>query len=234
MPTRNSVLTVLSALQLVNTLPSDNSNIYSSINSVNSNINSNTESYRSNSSLLLEKGDSDACKYMTVGDCNYDYNSVIDVYDIPNDDSQGVALCQQVCQIYENSRCNYFSYNAKTEKCTISHNRYLWSCQTVGGASFPTIESCIQGAELKDCDSFVKEDCTFLGKEVYSNSSVSDADYCQMLLVAFGGRFGAEYFRYDAGGQSCTFYDAKVMTCQALNGPAQPNYDDCSSHSRHE
>ena len=74
MPTRNSVLTVLSALQLVNTLPSDNSNIYSSINSVNSNINSNTESYRSNSSLLIEKGDSDACKYMTVGDCNYDYN----------------------------------------------------------------------------------------------------------------------------------------------------------------
>jgi len=212
----NSILTIPFILHLAFTLPSDFNRIKNSNNNNSSNINNN-DIY-------------DSCRYMTVGGCNHDFNSVIDVFDIPNDDGNGVALCQQVCQIYQDtSSCEFFNYDTKLEQCTLFHYRYLWSCQLLGGPAFPPIEDCIQEAET-DCNSFVKEDCSFLGREVFSNSSVTDANYCQMMLVAFGSNFGGEYFLYEAGGKVCKFFDRKNMSCKGLSGPAQPNYEDCNQH----
>ena len=49
---------------------------------------------------------------------------------------------------------------------------------------------------------------------MFSNSSVTDANYCQMMLVAFGSNFGGEYFLYEAGGKVCKFFDRKNMSCK--------------------
>ena len=99
----------------------------------------------------------------------------------------------------------------------------------LGGTAAPGIDECAQELE-NSCNSFVKEDCTYAGNDVFHKTSVTDAHSCQEILVTLGAVLGGDYFVYDSDSHVCTFYDSRVFTCSGVSGPALPSYDDCNSN----
>merc|ERR1711962_155845 len=165
----------------------------------------------------------DDCKYFTVGKCDPSVDEEIETYPIPNVEN-AVSLCQEVCQIQEG--CNFFKYNSKQEKCDLFHYRYLESCELIGGTAEPTLDVCSQEIE-STCNSFVREDCEY-GDLVFNKTSVTDSHACQQLLATVGFVYKAEYFVYDSLNHVCDFFTKKESTCDVLNGPVFPDFDDCN------
>ena len=111
---------------------------------------------------------------------------------------------------------------------SILYFRYLDSCQLIGGTAQPMLDECAQELE-STCNSFVQEECTYAGTDIFHKSSVTDAHSCQEILVTLGGVLGGDYFVFDSNTSICTFFDSREFTCSSLSGPVMPSFDECQS-----
>merc|ERR1712200_226121 len=113
-------------------------------------------------------------------------------------------------------------------KCYLFHGRHLDSCQLIGGTAQPMLGECAQELE-STCNSFVQEECTYAGTDIFHKSSVTDAHSFQEILVTLGGVLGGDYFVFDSNTSICTFFDSREFTCSSLSGPVMPSFDECQS-----
>ena len=111
---------------------------------------------------------------------------------------------------------------------SILYFRYLDSCQLIGGTAQPMLDECAQELE-STCNSFVQEECTYAGTDIFHKSSVTDAHSCQEILVTLGEVLGGDYFVFDSDTSICTFFDSREFTCSSLSGPVMPSFDECQS-----
>ena len=101
------------------------------------------------------------------------------------------------------------------------------SCAQIGGIAEPNIDDCAAGID-STCDTFIQQDCTFEGKDVFHETSVTDAHSCQRLLNTIGFAYSAKYFIYDSAEHKCTFYDSDDFDCASLSGPELPDLEECN------
>jgi len=175
---------------------------------------------------LLGEDLPEGCEKFTVGKCDPSKDEIIATYHLPSETEGVNSLCQQVCQIQEG--CNFFVYNKESEDCILFQYRYLESCAQIGGLAKPSIDECSAGIE-NTCDTFVQEDCTFAGNDVFHETSVTDSHSCQKLLETIGFAYNAVYFIYDSSEHKCTFFDSDEFECNSLSGPELPDLDECNA-----
>ena len=92
------------------------------------------------------------CSKLTVGDCNAAEDEMLDtVTNIPDPET-----CQMLCQIMAADRdCKFFTHSEVSRLCVLYHNRYLDSCNTIGGPAQPTLAQCTED-DLPTCESFIQ------------------------------------------------------------------------------
>merc|ERR1719430_502011 len=164
----------------------------------------------------------EGCQDFTVGQCNPEQDELIDSYpEIPD-----METCQIVCGIQEG--CNFFRHSKSTLDCQLYHYRFLTSCNLIAGPMTPTIDECSKDEE-HSCDSFIRENCLYMGTKVLEKDSITDQHACQDLLLTVGAIYHATYFTFDSNAQVCVLYDTADMDCDAISGPVEPLLETCGN-----
>merc|ERR1712059_47257 len=91
-----------------------------------------------------------------------------------------------------------------------------------------TINECSEDQE-PTCDSFIRENCKYLGTEKLKKNKITDAHACQDLLREVGFVYGAVYFEFDTNTKECVLFDSKDADCDAISGPRTPSMEECNS-----
>ena len=173
------------------------------------------------------------CLGFSVAKCDPPSEVILDVKHLPCDNIELDAcadICQKICAI--TAACTFFKYDSQSQDCTMmqydAHSGYLSRCALFSGPGEPDFHDCDEVIGPESCARFTKEDCSYSGAVVFSDTDVISAEDCQYLLFSVGHFFGGELFVHDALQLNlCEFRASKDKTCTAVNGPVHPPYLDC-------
>ena len=173
------------------------------------------------------------CLGFSVAKCDPPLEVILDVKHLPCDGVELDAcadICQKICAI--TAACTFFKYDSLSEDCTMmqydAHSGYLSRCALFAGPAEPDFNDCDEAIGPDSCARFTKEDCSYSGAVVFSDTDVISAEDCQYLLFSVGHFFGGELFVHDRLQLNlCEFRASQDKTCTAVNGPVHPPYLDC-------
>ena len=90
-----------------------------------------------------------------------------------------------------------------------------------------SFNECLQ-PRLNKCDSFIEEDCQYLGTILLEPppGTISDGLECQEMCKEYKD-LGCKYWVYHRTEKSCTLYESDARKCSAKGGPFRPSISLC-------
>jgi len=159
------------------------------------------------------------CRDVTVGECSLPYQKLSFT-----GTSTSVQKCQKKC---EENLCYIFRFDGDGQNCTGLTGGYRQNCNVYAGPPDTTVYDCIGeriGALPTSCNSFLQEDCEYLG-ETLEATTIPNNILCQQRCEE---RSGCKYWIYHEDRRRCILKKDSNRNCKTWGGKNVPEFNYCT------
>merc|ERR1712198_213984 len=160
------------------------------------------------------------CRDVTVGECSLPVlNLIFTEFTVTS-----VQNCQNFCENHAN--CMFFRFDG--HNCSGLATEYQRNCNVKAGPPDTEVYDCIgitNGALPTSCNSFLQEDCEYLGETINDTSGLMDNDIlCQRLCEAYSD---CKYWIYHEDRKRCILKKDSNRNCKTWGGNREPEFNYC-------
>jgi len=159
------------------------------------------------------------CRDVTVGECSLPVQNLIN-----KNTETSIQICQDMCDI--TLGCMFFRFDG--QNCSSLTTEYQRNCNVKAGPPDTEVYDCIgitNGALPTSCNSFLQEDCEYLGETINDTSGLIDNDIlCQRLCEVYSD---CKYWIYHEDRKRCILKKDSNRNCKTWGGNREPEFNYC-------
>jgi len=173
------------------------------------------------------RGQSNPCQDMTIGDCTIGDDNIIARYPFP------ASICHDQCK--KADTCSFWrtfqNETMEAPECLLLRTNYHQDCKTFGGPTIGSIQDCMD-VDLSTCWALIGEECTYVGNRLTEleppPKEVSSILECQEWAQLLPPSSKASHFVFVSPLEECRIYSSPKTSCSAIGGPATtPPVEEC-------
>jgi len=170
-------------------------------------------------SIQKQKGNyTKGCRDVTVGECSFPLLKFI-----MNITTTSAQKCQDFCGRL--SKCQYFRFDG--HNCSTLTTEYRRNCNVKAGPPDTTVYDCIGIRNTNViCNSFLQEDCEYLGETLADSTGYDNSILCQMFCDSGKGE-RCKYWIWYEDTRRCILKKDSKRNCKTWGGFYTPEFDYC-------